>query len=57
MHDLVQKDAVNGTIAGPPVAAYLDATFKELMPREAILMHGTAEAIKFVSGGLMVIVR
>ena len=46
MHDLVQKDVVNGTIADPQVAAYLDATFKELMPREAILMHGTAEAIK-----------
>ena len=46
MHDLVQKDVVNGADADPQVAAYLDATFKELMPREAILMHGTAEAIE-----------
>ena len=46
MHDLVQKDVVNRADADPQVVAYLDATFKELMPREAILMHGTAEAIK-----------
>ena len=46
MHDLVQKDVVNRADADPQVAAYLDATFKEMMPREAILMHGTAEAIK-----------
>ena len=46
MHDLVQKEVVNGVDADPQVAAYLDATFKELMPREAILMHGTAEALQ-----------
>ena len=46
MHDLVQQDVVNGTDAAPQVAAYLDATFKELMPREAILMHGTAGALE-----------
>lgn len=57
MYDLHQQDVVNHTAVDEKSAALLDATFKELMPREAILMHGTAEAIKFVSGGLMVIVR
>ena len=52
MHDLVQQDVVNGTDADPQVAAYLDATFKELMPREAILMHGTAEALERMKGEL-----
>ena len=46
MHDLVQQDVVTGTDADPQVAAYLDATFKELMPREAIMMHGTAQALE-----------
>ncbi len=46
MHDLVQQDVVNGADADPQVAAYLDAKFNELMPREAILMHGTAEALQ-----------
>ena len=45
MHDLAQQDAVSGVI-DPQVTEYLDATFKELMPREAILMHGTAEALE-----------
>ena len=46
MHDLVQQDVVGGADADPQVAAYLDAKFNELMPREAILMHGTAEALE-----------
>jgi hypothetical protein len=46
MYDLVQKEAVDGPSADPQVKAFLDATFKELMPREAILMHGTAEAFE-----------
>ena len=41
MHDLAQKDAARGAAADPRNRALLDATFKELMPREAILMHGT----------------
>ena len=45
MHDLAQRDAANGLI-DEQVQEYLDATFKELMPREAILMHGTAEALE-----------
>ena len=45
MHDLAQQDAVSGVI-DEQVMEYLTATFKELMPREAILMHGTAEALE-----------
>jgi hypothetical protein len=44
MYDLAQKDVVNGAAGDPQTKALLDATFKELMPREAIMMHGTAEA-------------
>ena len=46
MYDLAQKDVVNGAADDPQTKALLDATFKELMPREAILMHGTAEAFE-----------
>ncbi len=46
MYDLAQKDVVSGAAADPRTTALLDATFKELMPREAILMHGTAEAFE-----------
>ena len=46
MYDLAQKDVVNGAAADPQITALLDATFKELMPREAIMMHGTAEAFE-----------
>ena len=46
MYDLAQKDVVNGAAADPQTKALLDATFKELMPREAIMMHGTAEAFE-----------
>ena len=41
MHDLAKKDAARGAAADPRNRALRDATFKELMPREAILMHGT----------------
>ena len=47
MHDIVQKDAVDGLINDDPkIMEYLGATFKELMPREAVMMHGTAEALE-----------
>ena len=46
MYDLAQKDVVNGADADPQTKALLEATFKELMPREAIMMHGTAEAFE-----------
>ncbi len=46
MYDLAQKDVVNGADADPQTKALLHAMFKELMPREAIMMHGTAEAFE-----------
>ncbi len=49
MHDRVQKDVVNRADADPQVAAYLDATFKELMPREAILLLSTAGRMESAS--------
>jgi hypothetical protein len=52
MHDLVQKDVVNGTVADPQVKALLNATFHELMPREAIMMHGTAEAFEKMNASM-----
>ncbi len=52
MHMLVQKDAVDGAAADPETAALLDATFKELMPRETILMHGTAEAFEKIDANI-----
>ena len=52
MYDLVQKDVVSGAVADPQVTALLDATFKELMPREAIMMHGTAEAFEKLNANL-----
>ena len=46
MYDLAQQDVVAGAADDPQTKALLDATFRELMPREAILMHGTAEAFE-----------
>ena len=53
MYDLALQDAAqvgrDAPIAphgDPQVKKLLSATFSELMPREAILMHGTAEAIE-----------
>ena len=46
MHDLALRDAVNRIGADPQAEAFLNAKFKELMPREAVMMHGTAEAFK-----------
>ena len=40
------EDVVNHAAPDEKTAALLDATFKELMPREAILMHGTKEAFE-----------
>ncbi len=46
MYDLAQKDVVSGASTDPQTKALLNATFQELMPREAILMHGTKEAFE-----------
>ena len=52
MYDLAQQDVVNGVADDPQIKALLDATFKELMPREAIMMHGTAEAFEKLNANL-----
>ncbi len=52
MFDLAQKDVVKGTSNDPQIKALLDATFQELMPREAIMMHGTAEAFEKLNANL-----
>ena len=52
MYDLAQKDVAGGAAADPRTKALLHATFKELMPREAILMHGTAEAFEKLNAHL-----
>ena len=46
MYDLTQQDEVRIGIADEKVTKLLDATFRELMPRETIMMHGTAEAFE-----------
>ena len=46
MYDLAQKNVAEGKVADPKIQALLDAKFMELLPREAIMMHGTAEAFE-----------
>ena len=46
MYDLTQRDVVLRNYNDPQIAELLDATFKELLPREAVQMHGTAEAFE-----------
>ena len=48
MYDLALQDAAAGPEGDPKMKALLSATFSELMPREAILMHGTAEALELM---------
>ena len=48
MYDLALQDAAAGPGGDPKMKALLSATFSELMPREAILMHGTAEALELM---------
>ncbi|MBO7686166.1 MAG: hypothetical protein J6V72_07285, partial [Kiritimatiellae bacterium] len=49
MYQLVHQDAVENPAADPKTTALLNATFKELMPREAIMGHGTAESLEMVN--------
>ena len=49
MYDLALQDAAAGPGGDPKMKALLSATFSELMPREAILMHGTAEALELMN--------
>ncbi len=49
MYDLALQAAAAGPGGDPKMKALLSATFSELMPREAILMHGTAEALELMN--------
>ena len=49
MYKLVQQDVVKKVVAEPQVEELFKATFKELMPREAIMSHGTAEAFELIN--------
>ena len=49
MADLVQKNIGKGKVEDAQTKAILDATFMELMSREAVMMHGTAEAFEVIS--------
>ena len=49
MYQLVHQDAVENPAADPKTTALLNATFKELMPREAIMGHGTAESLEIIN--------
>lgn len=46
MHVLAVDDGVNGGSADPGVKEMLNAKFMELMPREALMMHGTADSLE-----------
>ena len=48
MHALAADDAVKGANADPGIKAMLKATFLELMPREALMMHGTADSLELM---------
>jgi hypothetical protein len=49
LYDLAQKNVVDGKVVDPKIQALLDAKFMELLPREAIMMHGTAEAFDAIN--------
>ena len=48
MHELQQQDVVDGADHDPKIKGLLTSKFMDLMPREAIMMHGTAEAIELM---------
>ena len=45
MREIVQGNVVEGAKDDPKTKALLNAKFMDLMPREALLMHGTADSI------------
>ena len=49
MKDFAAYLAANGQNAGPNVVAILKAKVNDLMPRQALAMHGTADALATVS--------
>ena len=48
MHALAADDAAKGANADPGIKEMLKATFMELMPREALMMHGTADSLELM---------
>ena len=52
MYELAQKAVVNRQRTDPEIRALLDAKFLDLMPREALHMHGTADAMELMQKSL-----
>ena len=52
MHELKEQAAVKGAAADPRTLELLDAKFMDLMPREALMMHGTADSLKLMQESL-----
>ena len=52
MHELAVEDSKNGGRSDPRIKELLNARFQELMPREAIMMHGTADALELMRKSL-----
>ena len=48
MHELAQQDVVDDANGDPKIKELLNAKFMDLMPREALLMHGTADSIELM---------
>ena len=48
MRELARQDAVDGVNGDPRIKEMLNAKFMDLMPREAIMMHGTADSIEIM---------
>jgi hypothetical protein len=52
MHELKEQAAVKGEAADPRTLELLDAKFMDLMPREALMMHGTADSLRLMHESL-----
>ena len=48
MHELAMEDVKSGGRSDPRIKELMKASFQELMPREAIMMHGTADALELM---------
>ena len=48
MHELAEQTAAKGEATDPRTLELLDAKFMDLMPREALMMHGTADSIELM---------
>lgn len=52
MYELAQRSVVDRQRSDPEIRALLDAKFLDLMPREALHMHGTADAMELMQKSL-----